>query len=241
LVKAAVWYMQLDQFEPQQILERRLQSALKNATSDKGEDFLDALAGDSPAPGGGSAAAYTGAAGAALVAMVARLTIGRKKYAAVDVQMRSVLERVEPLRASLKEAVAEDALAFEAVMAAFKLPRETPEQDKARQAAIEAAILNAARVPLKVARQLVEVLELAEQVVEHGNLNAITDGGTGAELARAAFNGANMNICVNLSGLQDKHSAEQMMVELQELRLRAERSIQRVRAIVSERGELTLS
>ena len=240
LVNAAVWHMQLDQFEPGQILERRLQAALKEGSSNKAEDFLDALAGGSPAPGGGSAAAYSGAAGAALVAMVARLTIGKKKYAEVDALMCSVLERVEPLRASLTAAVAEDSLAFEAVMAAFKLPKENPDQESARQAAIDAAILNAARVPLQVARQLVEVLELAEQVVQHGNLNAITDGGTGAELARAAFNGANMNICINLSGLRDKDSVDQMMVELQDLRARAEASIQRVRAIVSERGALTL-
>lgn len=240
LVNAAVWYLQLDQFEPQQILERRLQAALGEGESTRAEDFLDALAGGTPAPGGGSAAAYSGAAGAALVAMVARLTIGKKKYAEVDSLMRSVLERAEPLRSSLTAAVTEDAQAFEAVMAAFKLPKETPEQEKTRQAAIEAAILNAARVPLQVARQLVEVLELAEVVVEYGNLNAITDGGTGAELTRAAFNGANMNICINLSGLQDKDSAEQMMVELQDLRARAEKSIQHVREIVSERGELSL-
>jgi glutamate formiminotransferase/formiminotetrahydrofolate cyclodeaminase len=241
LIDAAVWYMQLDQFEPDQILERRLQASLKGQAEGSraaAQDFLDELAADSPTPGGGSAAAYSGAAAAALVAMVARVTIGKKKYAAVEKQMQSVVESAEALRASLTAAVKEDAAAFEAVMAAFRLPKEKAEQEQARLDAIQTAILNAARVPLQVARQLVEVMKLTEVVVEHGNLNAITDGGTGAELARAAFNGASMNIRINLDGLQDKDSAELMLVELHNLQGEADDSIQRVRKIIIERGGL---
>jgi glutamate formiminotransferase/formiminotetrahydrofolate cyclodeaminase len=241
LVNSAVWYMQLDQFEPRQILERRLRAAIREQAESNQEaagDFLDELAADSPTPGGGSAAAYSGAAAAALVAMVARLTIGKKKYAAVEKQMQSVVDRAEALRASLTAAVAEDAAAFQAVMAAFKEPKETPKQEQARTDVIQNAIQHAARVPLQVARQLVEVLKLTEVVVEYGNLNAITDGGTSAELARAAFNGASMNIRINLDGLQDKESAELMLVELHNLQIQADESIQRVRKLVSERGGL---
>jgi glutamate formiminotransferase/formiminotetrahydrofolate cyclodeaminase len=241
LMNAAVWYLQLDHFETDQILERRLASALTGSgagSASASEDFLSALASESPAPGGGSAAAYSGSAAAALVAMVARLTIGRKKYAKVDRQMQSVLERAEVLRGNLTAAVTEDASAFEAVMAAFKLPKDTPEEEHARLEAIQSTILNAARVPLQVARQLVEVLKLVEQVVESGNLNAITDGGTGGELARAAFNGASMNIRINLAGLQDKDSVDLILTELKKLQDEADGSIQRIRTIVSERGGL---
>ncbi len=241
LVDAAVWYTQLDQFEAGQILERRLQAAT-GETGDAGmepaRDFLDELAAETPTPGGGSAAAYAGAAAAALAAMVARLTLGKKKYASVEPKMQDALERAETLRYSLTAAVDEDATAFQAVMSAFRLPKETPEQEIVRQETVQAAILQAALVPLQVARQLVEVMKLIEVVVEHGNLNAITDGGTGAELARAAFNGASMNIRINLDGLQDKERAELMLVELENLQKAANTSIQRVRATVAERGGL---
>jgi len=139
LIDAAQWYLQLDGFEPDQILERRLFDSDTTAASEAapaGPDFLDQLASATPAPGGGSAAAHTGAAGAALVAMVARLTIGKKKYESVKDQMWALIEQAETLRAELTAAVDEDAAAFEAVMAAFKLPKDTEEQQAARNAAV---------------------------------------------------------------------------------------------------------
>ena len=125
LIDAAVWYTQLDQFTPEQVLESRL-----TTTEDRSEpeavpqpDFLDQLAAALPAPGGGSAAAYAGAMGAALVCMVAGLTIGKKKYAGVEEKMKSILAEAENLRASLTAAVSEDAAAFDAVLLAVRLPR----------------------------------------------------------------------------------------------------------------------
>ncbi len=247
LVDAAVWYLQMDRFEPEQILERRLRAAMPEPPGDgkpeplgdgKQVDFLEALASEEPAPGGGSAAAYTGAEAAALVAMVARLTVGRKKYAAVDGQMHSVLERAESLRRSLSAAVEEDAAAFQAVMAALKLPKGTPDQEQERLEALQSATLDAARVPLGVASQLLEVLELALQVVEAGNLNAITDGGTGAELAMAALLGASMNIRVNLAAFPDHLRSIEMLSELRSLLGKADQAIRRIRSIVEERGSL---
>jgi glutamate formiminotransferase/formiminotetrahydrofolate cyclodeaminase len=239
LVDAAVWYLQLDQFEPDQVLERRLRQALEGASpTQAAQGFLDALAGDAPTPGGGSAAAFSAAEAAALVAMVARLTAGRKKYAAVEAQMQSVLEEAEALRRSLAAAVVEDAAAFEGVMAAYKLPRDTPEQAQARRQAIEAANLEAARVPLKVARQTVSVLELAQAAVEAGNLNAITDGASGAELALAALNSASLNIRTNLTGMQDEAEAAAMLTELRSLHDRAEALIMFIRSTVIQRGSL---
>jgi glutamate formiminotransferase/formiminotetrahydrofolate cyclodeaminase len=154
LVDAAQWYLQLDQFEPEQVLEQRIADAQQFAVSAPlGGDFLDALAAGTAAPGGGSAAAYAGAAGAALVAMVARLTIGKKKYAQVEAEMQTMLEKAETLRAELSQAIQEDASAFEGVMAAFKLPKDNPKQQVERQKAIDAATLAAAQVPLEVARK----------------------------------------------------------------------------------------
>ena len=188
LVDAARWHLQLDQFEPHQILEYRLAETQQQASASASEDFLDALADGTPAPGGGSAAAYTGAAAAALAAMVARLTLGKKKYLSVEAEMYALLDEAETLRRELKTAIEKDARAFTAVMDAFKLPRDTDEEAAARQVAIDAATLTAAEVPLETARMAVRVMALAGRAVAVGNVNAISDGATGVALgARRAF------------------------------------------------------
>ena len=133
IVDAAVWYTQMDQFQPDQILESRLYAAISEGgkgESDGGNvlmfgNFLDALASGKPTPGGGSASAYAAAAGASLVEMVARLTIGKKKYSDVEREMQDVLEHVKILRKDLSIAVERDAAAFDAVMSAYRLPRDS--------------------------------------------------------------------------------------------------------------------
>lgn len=234
LVDAAVWYLQLDQFDPEQILEQRLQQAMPVSP-----DFLDALAADTPTPGGGSASAYSGAAGAALVAMVARLTLGRKKYAAVEDQMRAVLEQAETLRADLNTAVQADARAYEAVMAAYKLPKDTPDEQARRAQAIETASLMAAQVPLEVAQKSVQVMELARQVTSHGNLNAISDGGTAAALSWAAITGAGYNVRINLAGLRDQAPAQSMLQALQDSETKALTLQEEIRTALRERGGIS--
>jgi glutamate formiminotransferase/formiminotetrahydrofolate cyclodeaminase len=243
LVEAAVWYLQLDQFEPEQILELRLRSAKdtpgeEKASASLAPSFLDALASGTATPGGGAAAAYAGAAAAALVAMVARLTVGKKKYAAVEAQMQALIEQAEALRAELTAAVERDSAAFQAVMAAFKLPKDTPEQSQARTQAIEQATLTASQVPIEVARNAVRVLELALQVVTHGNTNAITDGGSGAALARAALAGAGLNVRVNTLTLQDRAAAEALLAELHSFEVRATELEIEVQQQLRERGGL---
>ncbi|HEX7974326.1 MAG TPA: cyclodeaminase/cyclohydrolase family protein, partial [Anaerolineales bacterium] len=240
LVDAAVWHLQLDQFEPAQILEQRLYAAQQETAEVSSVDFLDQLAAGTAAPGGGSASAYSGAAGAALVAMVARLTIGKKKYAAVEAQMQSVLERADGLRRELTSEIQRDAAAFEAVMAAFKLPKETPEQQDARARAVEQATLQASRVPLEVAGKSVEVLELASQVVALGNVNAISDGATAAALARAALAGAGYNVRINIGNLQDQAAAQPLLDRLIELERRATQIEDQVRNDLHNRGGMPL-
>jgi glutamate formiminotransferase/formiminotetrahydrofolate cyclodeaminase len=254
LVDAAVWHLQLDHFEPEQILERRLRAALtesdqrsiftskdRSSTVVSGQSlapaqFLEALAGAEPAPGGGSASAYAGAVAAALVAMVARLTLGKKKYVDVHAQMQAVLEKAEALRQELARAIDEDAAAFERVIAAYKLPKGTPDEEQTRQATIQAALLDAANEPLKVACKSVEVMALAEIVVSHGNPNAISDGATAAVQARAALSGAGYNVRVNAAGLNDQTEVSRLLDELKRLEKQAADYERAVHAALISRG-----
>jgi glutamate formiminotransferase/formiminotetrahydrofolate cyclodeaminase len=243
LTNAAEWYMQLDEFETDQILEQRLYSAHEQARAssvkiDTGANFLDALAADTPTPGGGSASAYSAAAAAALVAMVTRVTIGKKKYAQVEPQMQSILEKAEILRSELTSAVEHDAKAFENVMSAYRLPKDTDEQKEKRAIEIEQATLGATNVPLKVARMAVKTLELAAQVVKSGNINAISDGGTAAALARGALTSAGFNVRINSNSLSDRVTSQQFLDELEALEARADDLEKDVYSVLRERGNL---
>ena len=225
LVDAAVWYLQLDQFEPAQVLERRLdevrRAELASLKTTRSPDFLEDLAAGAPTPGGGSAAAYSGAAGAALTSMVARLTLGRKNYAAVQDEIEAILSRSESLRTELTAAIALDSEAYQGVIASFKMPKETAELQEARALAIEAATLEAIRVPLRVAKMAVEVMELAGRAIALGNVNAISDGATGAALARAALTGAGYNVRINAASLRNKDGARQELEQLSALEAKA--------------------
>ncbi len=173
------------------------------------QDFLGHLASDDPTPGGGSASALAAASAASLVEMVARLTTGRVKFAEVEGEMTEVLRVAPGLRRELAALVDRDTQAFDAVMAAMRLPRETDEQKEARRQAIEAATKEAARVPLRVVELACEVLALARVVAEKGNPNAITDAGVAGRLALAGAEGAALNVLVNLPGLRDETFREE--------------------------------
>jgi glutamate formiminotransferase/formiminotetrahydrofolate cyclodeaminase len=217
LVDAAVWYTQLDQFSQEQILESRLFSLppadAANSTR-KGSSFTEELAAPTPTPGGGSAAAYAGTMGAALVAMVAGLTIGKKKYAEVEAEMQAIRVIAENLRKELGQAVGDDAASFEVLMATFKLPKETDEQKSAREAAILQATLNAAHIPLHVAEDAVKFMELALKCVQHANINAISDSMSGFAMSRAALTAAGYNVRININSLEDKSAGDKMLKEL---------------------------
>ena len=216
LTDAAVWYMQLDQFDKSQVLETRLSSAGNNPSAPNGRpsSFTEELAAPTPTPGGGSAGAYAGTMGAALVAMVAGLTIGKKKYVEVEAEMQAIRVMAESLRKELGQAVGDDAASFEALMGAFKLPKDNDEQKAAREAAITKATLNAAHVPLHVAEDAVKVMELALKCAKHGNINAISDSMSGFAMARAALTAAGYNVRINLHSLEDKSVGENMLEQL---------------------------
>lgn len=239
LEDAAAWYLQLADFERQQVLERRMQSA-GTAKGGQGSAFLDALASSAPTPGGGSAAAHAGAVAAALVAMVARLTIGKKKYSEVEAQMSALAQQADELRSAFERAVNDDAAAFEAVMAAMKLPKNTDDEKSARQAAVQTATLAAAQQPLAVARMAVQALGLAHQAASLGNTNAISDAGTAAAMARAALAGAALNVRINLHSLGDEKQSTSLLKELRSLEKEAIQIDQDVKAQIIQRGGFEL-
>jgi len=243
LIDAAIWYTQLDQFEPHQILEYKLHEngeGLVEKEKRQTYSFLDNLASSSPTPGGGSAAAFTAAEAAALVAMVGRLTVGKKKYTSVKQQMWKMIEESESIRMKLTEAVKRDSAAFKKVMSAYKLPKNTPEQIQKRKEAIQDATLHAAQVPLETAQLAVKVLELALQAADKGNKNAITDAGTAAALAYAALTGAGANVHINLLDLDDKEKTTQLEKQLTALEQQALIFQEGVRAAIKKRSEIAL-
>jgi formiminotetrahydrofolate cyclodeaminase len=164
--------------------------------------FLGELASNSPTPGGGSVAALCGALGAALSSMVANLTIGKKKYADVEEDMKATLEGTETLRLELTQMIDEDAAAFDKVMVALKMPKETDEDKASRKAALQQALVDAATVPLAVMEMCVGVISLAKPVAEHGNKNAVSDAGVAALVGRAGVHSAGLNVLINLGGIR---------------------------------------
>lgn len=179
--------------------------------------FLDELASSAATPGGGSGAAIMGALGAALVSMVCNLTIGKKNYAEVEPEMRSVLRDAEALRQRLADMVAEDIAAFNGLMAAYGLPKLSDEDKAVRGAAIQHALRAATEAPLACARACAEVIKLSLRAAEVGNRNVISDAGVGALAAQAALRSAALNVDINVPSLQDQAFAQACRVEIDAL------------------------
>ena len=175
--------------------------------------FIDELASGAPTPGGGGAAAYTGALAAALGSMVCNLTVGKKKYAEVEDGMRAALERLEALRARFVALVDADAAAFAPLAAAYRLPKETPEEQEAKDAALQAALVGACEVPLDIMRALAEVAEEVDYVARNGSRLAVSDAGVAAVFAKAAVQGAAFNVYINVASMGDAARAEAYRAE----------------------------
>ncbi|GJE45565.1 methenyltetrahydrofolate cyclohydrolase [Methylobacterium soli] len=181
------------------------------------QNFLDGLASSAPTPGGGGAAAISGAMGAALVAMVCNLTIGKKKYVEVEGELKEILGKSEALRAELTGMIADDVTAFNAVMSAYGLPKETDAQKAARAEAIQAALKTATDVPLACCRACRAVIDLAETVAQKGNLNVISDAGVAVLSAYAGLRSAALNVYINAKGLDDRSFAQERLTALETL------------------------
>ena len=186
------------------------------------EPFLDALASNAATPGGGSAAAILGAMGAALVSMVCNLTIGKKKYVEVEGEMKDVLAKAEDLRHRLTGMIQDDVRAFDTVMGAYGMPKETDAEKTSRGEAIQDALKLATDVPIACCRVAREVIDLALVVSEKGNLNVISDAGVGVLAANAALRSAALNVFINAKMISDKSFVDAKLKELDGLLAGAE-------------------
>jgi methenyltetrahydrofolate cyclohydrolase len=186
-------------------------------TSKTVNEFLDEVASNSPAPGGGSVSALAGSLGAALTSMVCRLTIGKKKYVDVQAELEAVLKVSEGLRTKLTSVIDEDTEAFNRVMTAFGMAKETEEQKTQRNKAIQEATKSATLVPLKLMNLCQEGVELARTVAEKGNRNSLSDAGVSLLLLQAAASGAALNVRINLSGLEDQEFRDETNERLTDL------------------------
>ncbi|WZL73809.1 cyclodeaminase/cyclohydrolase family protein [Clostridiaceae bacterium 35-E11] len=179
--------------------------------------FLDKTASNDPVPGGGSIAALSSAVAAALTEMVANLTIGKKKYVEVEEEMKEIAKIAAECRAKFVADIDKDSDAFNEVMDAFKLPKETDEEKESRKAAIQEATKKAALVPLEVAQDAFKIMEIIEKVVVKGNQNAVTDGAVAAMMARTAVLSALYNVKINLGSIKDEAFVEKVSKEVEAL------------------------
>ena len=205
LFDTAARHLQLRHFSKDVVLEHKVRRAVSGGESVSG--FVASVASNAPAPGGGSVSAHAGVLSAALTQMVSGLTVGRKKYAAVENEMKELALEAVALGNTLSALVAEDSAAYTVVTDAYKLPKDTPEQQAAREAAIQRALMYASEVPLQTAEACARVAELAAVAAEKGNTNAASDAGVSALLAEAACRGAVYNVRINVTSLTDKAAA----------------------------------
>jgi methenyltetrahydrofolate cyclohydrolase len=185
------------------------------------EGFLEAMASKEPTPGGGAAAAIAGATGAALIAMVGRLTIGKAGFEDLGERMEALVERADAARRELLELGDRDAAAFEGVMAAFRLPKATDVEEASRTDAIQRALEQAAGAPLDIARRAVDLMELAEDATAMGNANAASDGLSAAAMLFAAVLCARANVEINAASLRDEARRRALLDEVASIRDRA--------------------
>ncbi len=197
--------------------------------------FLDELASSSPAPGGGSVAALAGALGAALTAMVCNLTIGKKKYAAVDEEMKKILLQAEEMRALFTALIDKDTEAFNKVMEAFSLPKETEPQKALRSAAIREATKEATNVPLEVMKHCIDALALTQQVAASGNVNSVSDAGVSAYMLHAAVESAALNVRINLNNLNDSEFVGWKTDEMDSLMNTSRMMLEEIQGIVADK------
>jgi glutamate formiminotransferase/formiminotetrahydrofolate cyclodeaminase len=215
LFETAARHVQLRAFSPELVLERKVRSAVAGGVSLSG--FVSSVASSTPTPGGGSVSAHVGALAAALAQMVAGLTVGRKKYAAVDAEMKQIALDAADVGNELSALVEADARAYTAVSTAYKLAKEPDDAAVRRSEAITEALLGASRVPLDTARACARVAELAATVAVKGNTNAVSDAGVAALLAEAACRGAAYNVRINIAALEDRSRGASLAEEATKL------------------------
>lgn len=176
----------------------------------KTTDFLEVLSSAAPVPGGGGASAAVGAFASALGMMVANLTVGKKKYADVEEEIKEVRGQLKHLQDKLVELTDEDAKAFEPLSRAYGLPKDTKEQKAEKERILEDALYEASVVPMQIMETILQVVHLLEVLGEKGSRIAISDVGVGILFAQAALEGASLNVFINTKLMKDRERAEQM-------------------------------
>lgn len=180
-------------------------------------EFIEALASKAPTPGGGGASAYAGALASALASMVGNLTVGKKKYAAVEERVQAELLALEATRLRLLELIDGDAAAFAPLAAAYGMARDTDEAAAAQRAALQAALVDACEVPLEIMRQCVQVIESCVFMAKHGSVLALSDAGAAVVLAKAALLSASLNVRINIGSMADKARAKAYRDQMEDL------------------------
>jgi glutamate formiminotransferase/formiminotetrahydrofolate cyclodeaminase len=234
LVELAVRSMGLDSVAPFEAGKKIVEYAVRPAAplmAMTARAFVDEVSSESPAPGGGSVAALAGSLAAALAAMVANLTVGKKGYEASWEPMSDLAVQAQDVKARLAKAVDEDTQAFNAVMEAMKLPKGSADEKAARDRAIQEGNKQAAKVPLETAKACLQALRLAGQAVS-GNRNSASDAGVAALMAAAGLHGAALNVLINLGAIQDAAFVASMKAEVASLRAEADQLRDQVVAAV---------
>jgi len=220
LISIAVEKLGLSELYPFKLEEKVIEYMVEETgtlASMKIEGFLSELASNSPAPGGGSVAALSGSLGAALSSMVCNLTIGKEKYSDVQGEIKKVLRESEKLRKDLTKLIDEDTEAFNDVMRAFKMPKETDKQKEIRSKAIQNGYKTAAKVPLETAKACEKILDVALVVANKGNKNSITDAAVSALMAQAGAISAILNVKINIGSIKDEAFVKKISSELEKL------------------------
>jgi formiminotetrahydrofolate cyclodeaminase len=180
-------------------------------------DFAEVLSSAAPVPGGGGAAAVVGALGMALGSMVGNLTLGKKKYDAVQDDIKRILENAEKIRLDLLTLADKDAEVFRPLSEAYGLPRDTEEERMKRDAVMENALKQASGVPLNIMEKVMEAINLHEELADKGTRIAISDVGVGALFCKAALAGAALNVSINTKLMKDRACAEALNLRVEEM------------------------
>lgn len=233
LVDSAEFYLRIENFTPEQVLEKKLFAPRPSRLTDQSLSvFSEEVASEKATPGGGSVSAYMGALGASLLCMVSRITLRKKDRPPETETLREVVEKSEKLRQKLLDLTVEDTEAFNRVMQAFRMSKDQPQS---RKKAIQEATMGAAQVPLSTMEATLEMLQLAEKVAKHGNPTALSDVMTAIGAGEAAVHGAASNVMVNLASLEDRMVADTLQERVAGIKQDAAQLVKQSAKIVENR------
>jgi glutamate formiminotransferase/formiminotetrahydrofolate cyclodeaminase len=238
LVMIAIDKLGLSELYPFKLEEKVIEYMMEETgplASMKVNSFLSELASSSPAPGGGSVAALAGSLAAALTSMVCSLTIGKEKYSDVQDEIKDVLKKSEKLRKNLTNLIDKDTEAFNDVMKAFKMPKETEDQKRKRSAAIQKGYKTATSVPLETAYTCEKILNLAMFVAQKGNQNSITDSAVAALTAQSGVESAILNVKINLGSIKDGVFVKKISSELKNIQKNTSKKTEEILTIVNKK------